>query len=282
MYEREPAVAGQFYEHSAVSLKKEIENCFLKKGFGPEQLPKVKAKGERKIIGILVPHAGYMYSGPIAANSYFNLALDGKPEDFIIIGPNHTGAGTAISIMDKGIWKTPLGKVQIDNNLARKILEKGTIAKKDLSAHMYEHSVEVQLPFLQYVYKNFSFVPVCMLDQTYEACLDLGNSIAEVISNKNAVIIASSDFTHFEKNEIAHKKDKKALEAIKKLDAKKFLEVVEYENMSVCGYGPIAAMMIAAKKLNAKSCEVLKYATSGDITGDENRVVGYAAAKVIK
>jgi len=282
MYEREPAVAGQFYEHSAVSLKKEIENCFLKKGFGPEQLPKVKAKGERKIIGILVPHAGYMYSGPIAANSYFNLALDGKPEDFIIIGPNHTGMGTSISIMDECEWKTPLGKVKINSEIARKILEKGTITKKDLTAHIQEHSVEVQLPFLQYVYKNFQFVPVCMLDQTYEACLDLGNSIAEVISNKNAVIIASSDFTHFERNETAHKQDKKALEAIKKLDAKKFLEVVEYENMSVCGYGPIAAMLIAAKKLNAKSCEVLKYATSGDITGDESRVVGYAAAKVIK
>jgi len=278
--QREPAVAGQFYEYSAVSLKKEIENCFLKKEFGPEQLPKVK-KGERKIIGIIVPHAGFMYSGPVAANSYFQLAADGRPEDFIIIGPNHTGIGTAISIMDEGIWKTPLGKVKINSELARKILERGTIAKKDASAHVQEHSVEVQLPFLQYVYKKFEFVPVCMLDQTYEACVDLGTSIAEAIS-KNAVIIASSDFTHFERNEIAHRQDKKALDAIEKMDAKKFLDIVNYENMSVCGYGPIATMLIAAKKLKAKSCEILRYATSGDVTGDESRVVGYAAAKVMK
>lgn len=282
MYEREPAVAGQFYEYSAVSLKKEIKNCFLKKGFGPEQLPKIKTKGERKIIGIIVPHAGFMYSGPIAANSYFQLAADGKPEDFIIIGPNHTGMGTAISIMDEGTWRTPLGKVKINTELARKILEKGTIARKDSTAHMYEHSVEVQLPFLQFVYKNFQFVPVCMLDQNYEACLNLGTAIAEAISNKNAVIIASSDFTHFERNEIAHRQDKKALEAIEKMDAKKFLDIVNYENMSVCGYGPIAAMLIAAKKRKAKSCEILRYATSGDVTGDESRVVGYVAVKVVK
>jgi MEMO1 family protein len=281
MYEREAVVAGQFYEHSAVSLKKEIENCFLKKDFGPEKLPAIK-KGERKIVGIIVPHAGFMYSGPIAANSYFHLAADGRPEDFIIIGPNHTGIGTAVSIMDEGIWKTPLGKVKINSELARKILEKGTIAKRDVSAHSQEHSVEVQLPFLQYVYKKFEFVPICMLDQTYEACLDLGTAISEVISNKNAVIITSSDFTHFERNEIAHKKDKKALEAIEKLDAKKFLDIVNYENMSVCGYGPIAAMLIAAKKMKANSCEILRYATSGDVTGDETRVVGYAAAKVMK
>ena len=133
MYEREAVVAGQFYEYSAVSLKKEIENCFLKKDFGPEKLPVIK-KGERKIIGIIVPHAGFMYSGPIAANSYFQLAADGKPEDFIIIGPNHTGMGTAISIMDEGLWKTPLGKVKIDTNLARKILE-----KENLCSHADSH-----------------------------------------------------------------------------------------------------------------------------------------------
>jgi AmmeMemoRadiSam system protein B len=281
MYQREPAVAGQFYEYSAVSLKKEIKNCFLKKDFGPEKLPTVK-KGKREIIGIIVPHAGYMYSGPIAANSYFELALDGKPENFIIIGPNHTGMGTAISVMDEGEWKTPIGNVKINSELARKILANSKIARKDVTAHFQEHSVEVQLPFLQYVYKKFEFVPVCMLDQSYEASLDLGTAIAESISNKNVVIIASSDFTHFERNETAHRQDKKALDAIEKMDAKKFLEVVEYENMSVCGYGPIAAMLIAAKKLKAKSCEILRYATSGDVAGDETRVVGYAAAKVMK
>jgi AmmeMemoRadiSam system protein B len=281
MHEREPAVAGQFYEYSAASLKKEIENCFLKKVFGPGELPAV-SKGQRKIVGIIVPHAGFVYSGAIASNSYFQLASDGRPESFVIIGPNHTGMGTAVSVMDEGIWKTPLGRVKIDAELAKKILEGSAVAEKDATAHFQEHSVEVQLPFIQYVFKNFQFVPVCMMDQNYEACLDLGNSIAGAISNRNAVIIASSDFTHFESNEVAHRKDKKALDAIEKMDAKKFLETVEYENMSVCGYGPIASMLIAAKKLKAKSCEILRYATSGDVTGDENRVVGYAAAKVVK
>ena len=281
MYEREPAVSGQFYEHSAVSLRKEIENCFLKKGFGPEKLPRIE-KGQRKIVGLIVPHAGFIYSGPIAANSFFQLAADGEPKDFVIIGPNHTGIGTAVSIMDEGIWKTPLGKAKIDSQLAGKIIEKSEIARKDMGAHLYEHSVEVQLSFLQFIYKDFNFVPICMLDQSYDACLDLGNAIAKSVANENAVVIASSDFTHFETNEFAHEQDGKALDAIKKMDAKKFIEVIEYENISACGYGPIAAMLVAAKKLKAKSCEVLKYATSGDVSGDGSRVVGYAAAKVTK
>jgi len=282
MYERNPVVAGQFYESFEDDLKKQIEDCFLKKKFGPEKLPAVNEKGERKIIGLVVPHAGYMYSGPIAANSYFHLALDGRPEDFIVIGPNHTGLGTSVSAMDEGTWKTPLGKVSINSELAKSIIKNSEMTRKDVTAHIQEHSIEVQLPFLQYVYKKFNFVPICMLDQSYEACSGLANSIAKTIANKNAVIIASSDFTHFETNETAHKQDKKALDAIKKLDAKKFLEAVTYENMSICGYGPIATMLLAAKKLNAKSCEIIKYATSGDITGDTSSVVGYAAVKVIK
>jgi len=282
--ERKPAVAGQFYAYSEADLRKQIEECFLKKGFGPEKLPEVNKKGERKIIGLLVPHAGYTYSGPIAANSYFHLATDGKPETFIILGPNHTSFGSSVSVMQEGIWKTPLGKVSIDNEIAEKIIanSENEIVKEDINAHIYEHSIEVQLPFLQYVYKKFQFVPICMLDQSYEACADLGNSIAKTVAGKNAVIIASSDFTHFEKNEIAHSQDKKALDVIKKMNAEKFLDLVNCENMSVCGYGPIAAMLVATEKLNAKSCEVIKYATSGDVAGNEASVVGYAAAKIMK
>ena len=286
MNERKPAVAGQFYAYSASDLKKQIEDCFLKKYFGPEKLPTVneKEKGERKIIGLIVPHAGYIYSGAIAANSYFHLATDGKPETFIIVGPNHTGFGSSVSIMSEGVWKTPFGKVSIDGEVAKKIIEssESEVVKEDVNAHAYEHSIEVQLPFLQYVYKKIQFVPICMLDQSYEACKYLGNSIAKSVESKNAVIIASSDFTHFERNEVAHMQDKKALDTIKKLDAEKFLDIINRKNMSVCGYGPIASMLIAAKKLGASSCEVIKYATSGDVAGNEASVVGYAAAKVTR
>jgi hypothetical protein len=282
--EREPAVAGQFYEHSEAELRKEIEDCFLNKKFGAGKLPVVSENkdAERKIIGLVVPHAGYMYSGPIAANSYFHLANDGKPETFIIIGPNHSGFGSSVSIMDEGVWKTPLGKISIDSEVAKRIIASSKIVKEDVAAHIYEHSIEVQLPFLQYVYKKFQFVPICMLDQSYEVCEDLGNSIAKSVESKNAVIVASSDFTHFETNESAHKQDKKALDAIKKMDAEKFLDVVARENISICGYGPIATMLVAVEKLNAKSCEIIKYATSGDITENDASVVGYAAVKVMK
>jgi hypothetical protein len=280
VYEREPAVAGQFYEYSEGDLKRQIEDCFLKKEFGPEKLPTV-IKGERKIIGLVVPHAGYMYSGPIAANGYLHLARDGKPNDFIIIGPNHTGFGKAVSIMTEGIWKTPLGKVNIDKELASQIIKNSQMVEENVDAHIGEHSIEVQLPFLQYVYRNFKFVPICMLDQSYDASLDLGTAIFKSISDKT-VIIASSDLTHFETNQIAHKQDIKALNAIKKLDAEKFYEVIERENISACGYGPIATLLVVAKKLNAKNCEIIKYATSGDIVGDTSRVVGYATIKVMR
>jgi len=284
MNERKPTVAGQFYAREEAELRKQIEECFLNKKFGPGKLPAASEKGERKIIGVIVPHAGYIYSGAIAANSYFHLATDGKPETFIIIGPNHTGFGSSVSIMSEGSWATPLGKASIDKEIAEKIIASCEIVKEDSSAHLYEHSIEVQLPFLQYVYGKIKFVPICMLDQTYTACEKLGNSLAKVIAseNENAAIIASSDFTHFERNEVAHTQDKKALDAIKKMDAEKFLEVVDAENISICGYGPIAAMLVVAKKMNAKSCEIIKYATSGDVAGNEASVVGYAAAKVTK
>jgi hypothetical protein len=280
--DREPAVAGGFYEYFEDGLRKQVEECFLKKQFGPEKLPAVNENGKRKIIGVVVPHAGFAYSGSIASNSYFHLASDGRPDTFIIIGPNHTGFGTPVSIMDEGSWKTPLGKVEIDSEISKLILKNSRIVKKDASAHFYEHSVEVQLPFLQYVYKTFKLVPICMLDQTWESCEDLGNSISESISEKNAVVIASSDFTHYQSNETAHRQDKKALDAIKKMDPLKFLEVVDHENISACGYGPIASMMIAAKKLGAESCEIIKYATSGDITNHPGKVVGYASVKVMR
>jgi MEMO1 family protein len=278
---RKAAVAGYFYEDEKDSLNSQIKECFLSK-FGPKKLPKVNLKGERKIIGLISPHAGYMYSGPTASNGFFNLALDGKPETFIIIGPNHTGYGTQVSVMNKGKWETPLGDIEIEENLSNEIIENSKFARSDKAAHIYEHSIEVQLPFLQFLYGNeFKFVPICMLNQTLEVCKDLGNSIAKSIKNKDVVIIASTDFTHYETNEVAYKKDKLAIDAIIKGNPEDFYNTVQMFDISMCGYGPVTVLLVVAKLYGCK-IEFINYATSGDVSGDISQVVGYASLKVIR
>jgi len=273
---RNPVVTGQFYEADKKLLEEEIKKCFLSK-LGPRKLPSVK-KGERKILGLLVPHAGYFYSGSIAAHSYYSLSADGSPDSFIILGPNHTGVGSALAIMKSGKWLTPFGFVEVDAETAKKIAKESKLIEEDPYAHGYEHSIEVQLPFLQFIYKKVKFVPICMRDQSYEACEDLANAISAV--QKDLVVIASSDFSHYVSYERAYSDDSKAIEAIEKLDAKKFYETVTSLNMSVCGYGPITTMLLFAKKASAKRCKILKYATSGDVTGDKSAVVGYCSAEV--
>lgn len=276
---RKPVVAGYFYEAERKLLEEQIKGCFLCE-HGPGSLPSVK-KGSRKIVGLIVPHAGYAYSGPVAAHSYYSLAIDGIPETFIIIGPNHTGAGSPVAVMKEGRWSTPLGEAVIDTSIAEELVDNKLIYE-DPYAHAYEHSVEVQLPFLQFLYKKVKFVPVCMLDQSFEACVELSDAILRAIEGKDVVVIASSDFSHYEPYHIAYSKDAKAIETIKALDAKKFYDRVAKLDISICGYGPITTMMLFSKKVGAKSCEVIKYATSGDITGERGTVVGYCSAKVVK
>jgi AmmeMemoRadiSam system protein B len=274
---RNPAVAGQFYEADKKLLEEEIKNCFLSK-LGPRKLPS-SSEGKREILGVIVPHAGYFYSGPIAAHAYYSLFKDGFPKTFIIIGPNHTGLGSPLAIMKSGKWLTPLGLAEIDREAAEKILRESSLIEEDPDAHACEHSIEVQLPFLQFLYKKVKFVPICMMDQSYKASED----VADAITNsklENAVVIASSDFSHYVPYEKAYLDDSKALEAIEKLDAKGFYETVMKLNLSVCGYGPITALLLFAKKSNAKSCKILKYATSGDVIEEKHAVVGYCSAEV--
>jgi AmmeMemoRadiSam system protein B len=274
---RNPVVAGQFYEADKKLLEEEIKKCFLSK-LGPGKMSSIK-KGKREVLGLVAPHAGYFYSGPVAAHAYHSLSADGQPETFIIVGPNHTGIGSALAIMKSGKWLTPLGSAEIDTEAAKKILKESSLLKEDPYAHSCEHSIEVQLPFLQFIYKKIKFVPICMLDQSYEACEDLADAIASA-KLKDVVVIASSDFSHYVPYETAYSNDAKALEAIEKLDAKKFYETVTNLNLSVCGYGPITTMLLFAKKVGAKKCRILKYATSGDILGDKSAVVGYCSAEV--
>ncbi len=280
MMVRKPAVAGQFYESGRHDLENQIRECFLHK-LGPGKLPASKG-AHRNIVGLIVPHAGYMYSGPVAANSYYSLSSNAAPDTFIIIGPNHTGIGSSVSIMKSGKWATPLGEAHVDTEMAEKMIGASGFLTDDSSAHLMEHSIEVQLPFLQFVYKKINFVPVCMLDQSYDACVDLADSIGEAIEGRNAVVIASSDLSHYVPHDAAWQKDAKAIDVIKTLDAKKFHEAVERSGISACGYGPVTTMMLCTKRIGAKKCEVLRYATSGDITGDRLSVVGYCSAKLAK
>jgi hypothetical protein len=279
---RRPCQAGAFYEGTAEALKEQIENCFLHR-FGPRKIPEAVMAGPRKIAGLVCPHAGYMFSGPVAAHAYYKLALDGKPDIVVLFGPNHTGYGSGLAVMNEGVWRTPLGDVEIDGETANRIVHASRIADVDDSAHRFEHSIEVQIPFLQYLYgSNFKIVPICFLMQDLPSAKDIGKAVAEALADKNAVIIASSDMTHYEPQERAAKKDMLALEAAEQMDETKFYSTIEAHGISACGYGPISALIVAAKILGAKEAKVLCYKTSGDIIGDYSSVVGYAAVSFTK
>jgi hypothetical protein len=274
---RRPTQAGAFYEATQESLKRQIGNCFASK-LGPGKLPEVNKAGPRNIIGLVCPHAGYMYSGPVAAHAYGRLAADGKPDTVIIFGPNHTGYGSGVAIMNEGVWRTPLGDAEVDTETAKRIVKESKIVDVDDSAHSLEHSIEVQIPFLQYLYgSTFKFVPVCFLMQDISTAKDVGQSAAKAIDGKNAVIIASSDMTHYEPQERAEKKDREALRAVEALDEARFSQTVESRRVTACGTGPIMALITAAKALGAKEAKLLCYKTSGDVIGDYSSVVGYAA-----
>jgi len=274
---RRPCQAGAFYAGTAESLKTQVENCLIHK-LGPGKIPETVKVGPRRIIGLVCPHAGYMFSGPVAAHAYYELALDGKPDVVFLFGPNHTGYGSGLAVMNEGFWRTPLGDVEIDAELANQVVRESRIIDIDDSAHRFEHSIEVQLPFLQYFYNSeFKIVPICFLMQDSSSAREVGEAVAKVLAGKNGVIIASSDMTHYEPQESAERKDKMALEAVEAMDEAKFYSVIEANRVSACGYGPIGALITAAKILGAKEAKLLCYKTSGDVTGDYSSVVGYAA-----
>lgn len=274
---RRPTQAGAFYAGTAESLRKQIESCFLH-DFGPGEIPKVAETRLKHVLGLVCPHAGYMFSGPIAAHSYCVLALDGKLDTAVIFGPNHTGYGSALAVMTEGCWSTPLGEVEVDGEVANQIVRESRIVDVDELAHRFEHSIEVQLPFLQYLYDSrFKIVPVCFSMQDLSSAQEVGKAVGKALAGRNAVVIASSDMTHYEPQETAARKDKTALEAVVAMDEAGFYSTVERNRISACGYGPIAAVISAVKVLGAKEAKLLCYKTSGDIVGDYSSVVGYAA-----
>ncbi len=260
---RNPVVAGQFYPESASQLKAMIE-----------QLVDEKAEKE-EVIGLVSPHAGYIYTGPVAGAVISRIRFK---DTFVIIGPNHTGSGKPLSIMTEGTWKTPLGEVEIDSALGKQILAISSHLEEDYRAHQYEHSIEVQLPFLQYFKKDIKLVPIILAHATSAIYKEIGKAIAQATKdlNKEVVIIASSDMTHYEPQESAQRKDKQAIEAILDLNEDELLRRVEELKISMCGYAPVVSLISAAKELGAKGAELIRYQTSGDTTGDYTSVVGYA------
>ncbi|HZF21797.1 MAG TPA: AmmeMemoRadiSam system protein B, partial [Dongiaceae bacterium] len=212
---RSPVQAGAFYSDKKPQLLKQIEDCFLHK-LGPGEIPRVASAGsDRSLIGLVVPHAGYIYSGPIAAHAYRRLAASGDHASIVILGPNHTGRGTGVSTMTDGQWSTPLGNVEIDSELAEMIVKRSGLVDVEDEGHRYEHSIEVQLPFLQYLYNGrFKFVPVCMMLQDLETSRNIGEALVESVKGRDVVILASSDWTHYESQEIARARDLQAIEAV--------------------------------------------------------------------
>jgi len=283
---RLPVVAGYFYPSRQDELRKMISSLFTHQ-LGPGKLPEVSNTRRKETIGYIAPHAGYIYSGPIAAHVYYHLAVDGIPETLIILGTNHTGLGALISIYPSGYWETPLGVLKIDEELAKKISDYSSIAELDYDAHLDEHSIEVQLPFIQYIFNNkVKIVPIVIGLHTVEAARDLAESIDKAVNElkRDVVLIASSDFNHYDPYDITREKDMKAIEKILNLDSKGFYDTIIEHNISVCGPGGIMTLIEYSKMTGRGKArvELLKYANSGDVSGDRSMTVGYAAIRFYK
>ncbi len=281
MATRRPRVAGQFYEGSPDALRAQVEGSFKSK-IGPGSLPKGPGN-EGRIVGAVVPHAGYVYSGPVAAWSYSAIYRDRRPGSFVILGPNHHGVGSGVSLFPEGGWETPLGVAPIDEGLAKAILETSDIIDRDSEAHAYEHSIEVQLPFLQYLFGQVRFVPISMMLQDLDTATEVGRDIAKAAKAKggDAVVVASTDFSHYVPKAVAHRNDDLAIQRILALDAPGLFKVVEERGISMCGYGPVMAAIEACSAMGAKRGELLKYATSGDVM-PMDEVVGYASIALVR
>jgi AmmeMemoRadiSam system protein B len=269
---RTPAVAGMFYPKEKNELRESIQDCILHKyGVGQSKTEPIK------IYGAICPHAGYMYSGPVASHSFQHLAN----QDFelaIILGPNHWGVGCSIATLKDCTWQTPLGDVDVDSEAALEVNKISKLIEIDFFSHTREHSVEVQVPMLQEFYKKtFKILPIILNNQDYEFALEVGAAVAKLAAKRKSIIIGSSDFTHYEENEFAHSQDKALIEPILELDVEKFYKVLNERRVTACGYGAIASTMVACKELGATQGRLLKYATSGDIAGDKSSVVGYAS-----
>jgi len=268
---RHPAVAGRFYPGDSDDLRAEAL------GYLSQSIS--SAASATKAIGCIAPHAGYMYSGHVAGAVFAQIEI---PRLCVVMCPNHTGMGQALAMMSEGSWETPLGEVPIDNEFALALQQRFPALQNDPAAHRAEHAAEVELPFLQLKQSNLRIVPIALGTGRFEVLEQLGLALADVMAQRRdpVLLVASSDMNHYESEVVTRAKDHRALERILTLDARGLFDVVTQQNISMCGFGPAVAMMTAARQLGAKSAELVKYATSGDVSGDREMVVGYAGVIV--
>jgi AmmeMemoRadiSam system protein B/AmmeMemoRadiSam system protein A len=264
---RAPVVAGQFYPGGAAQLRKML------KAMVPDAAEKLDA------VGLVVPHAGYAYSGPVVGAVLSRVNLKAT---CVILCPNHSGMGKLFSVWPEGLWKTPLGEVEVDSELAGRLLANSRYLESDTAAHLTEHAIEVQLPFLQYLKPDIKIVPIVLAPGNGETYKEIGREIALAIQalKRETIVMASSDMTHYEAHEVARKKDAQAVQAMLELNGDELLRRVARFDITMCGYGPAVAMLAAARELGAGSAELIKYMTSGDTVGDLSSVVGYAGIAV--
>ncbi len=264
---REPAVAGQFYELSPSRLSNQVDD-YIESGAEKEYA-----------LGVVSPHAGLMYSGRVAGATYSRISF---PRTFILLGPNHTGLGSPVSMMSAGAWKMPTGQVQIDEELAGRIKNHSEsiseVVSEDSQAHQMEHSLEVQLPFILHYSSQAAIVPVTMMSASLDTCRAFGEALADIIQNTEykVTIIASSDMSHYETDSAAREKDRMAIDRIAALDPEGLYRTVRDERISMCGVIPVTTMLFAVNTLGAKEAVLVRYMTSGEISGDLDYVVGYA------
>ena len=264
---RKMAVAGKFYPRDSEELLCNIKSC----------TPEVKQKN--RAIGVLTPHAGFIYSGDVVGSVLASIEI---PDTIILLGPNHTQQGPRVSLMHEGTWDSPLGEVEIDASLARTILETPSPIKADMLAHQYEHSLETQIPFIQHFRKDFKIIPICLQHISLNTCRTVSTAILAGIKklNRNVLLIASSDMTHYEPHEKVEQKDKLAIAQILKLDPEGLYLTVRENSISMCGVIPTTIMLMTGNQLGAKNATLIKYTTSGKVTGKMNQVVGYAGMTI--
>jgi len=267
---RHPAVAGRFYPRHPDDLRAEA-SAYLTQASEPAPV---------RAIGCIAPHAGYMYSGHVAGAVFAHIQI---PQRCIVMCPNHTGMGRALAMMSEGAWETPLGEVPIDAEFASALKQRFPVLQEDSAAHRAEHAAEVELPFLQLRQPELRFVPIALGTAQFDILEQLGKALADVIAQQSepTLIVASSDMNHYESDAVTRAKDHRALERILSLDPRGLFDVVTQQNVTMCGFGPAVAMLTAARQLGAKSAELIKYATSGDVSGDRDMVVGYAGVVVV-
>lgn len=278
---RYPAFAGTFYAGDPDQLRRQIETCF-RHPLGPGLPPPVPAEPARRLAGLVTPHAGYVYSGPVAAHAYAALGGDGRPDVVVLIGPNHYGLGPPVAVSPADYWLTPLGALAVDREVARATVAALPEGSESEVGHYREHSLEVQLPFLQYLYgEAIRIVPISVGFHNLASAELLGRAVAAAVAGRDAVIVASTDLTHYQPHEVAMANDRKVLAAMGRMDAAGLLRLAPRE-VSMCGPAPVAAALVACRALGADEVSLLKHATSGEVTGDLNEVVAYASLSIAR